>query len=451
MMLAFFSDAQRKASGLLGTEFEACILARDSAQQLTTVNYSDHIAPLLQGLVKRFGWSIGYDRGIHGETIALERAGAAITLEPGGQLELSGAPLSDAHASHAELVRHQLELDALGREHGLTFLACGFHPFARRDEVNWMPKGRYAVMREYLPKQGALALDMMLRTCTVQVNLDYPSEVACGERFSLAVKASSILTAIFANSPHVEGKSSGYRTWRSRVWQEVDPVRCGLPELAFSGSFSFERYVDWALATPMFFVKRDGEYHPYHKTFAEYLRDGFVDPQGFRHQATKEDWQTHLSTLFPEVRLKPFLEIRGADAGRAEYLDALPALCKGLFYDDESMAEARELIGEPSYESAMQRWEEARREGLKSPHIRSLAQRLVALSKAGLERANLLDANGRSESIYLELLSREVDAGMTQADRNLIRLGENPGRNSQARESFAAAYYFAGAPPRVEE
>src|SRR5690606_12380047 len=260
------------------------------------------VLPTLEAMRDRFGWTESKDRGVAGELIALERDGASITLEPGGQFELSGKPLPTVHDTCAEFTTHYRELDEIASEMGVAWIACGFHPFATREEIDLMPKGRYEVMRRYLPTRGALALDMMLRTCTVQANFDYKDEAQCGRRLRLMLGVSSLITALFANSPFVEGEFAGVRSRRSATWEQVDPDRCGLLPFVCEGEFSWAHHVDFALDVPMFFVKRGHHYHEHHATFRRFLADGFVDPQGTMHRATQGDWEIHLSTLFPEVR-----------------------------------------------------------------------------------------------------------------------------------------------------
>jgi glutamate--cysteine ligase len=445
-LVEWFLRAEKKRGHLVGTEQEKfCVFVGDGRP--VPARYTDHVRPVLEALVERFGWSPGRDRGKDGELVALARDGASITLEPGGQLELSGAPVPTVHATCAEFTRHAEELQAVGESLGISFLCCGFHPFATHAEIDWMPKGRYAVMREYLPTRGRRALDMMVRTCTVQANLDYADEAECGRRLRLLTGISALLTALFANSPYREGRATGLRSSRSEVWESVDPDRCGLIPWLFEEEFSYARWAAWALDVPMFFVRRDGRYLAHHATFAEFMRDGFVDPQGRRHHATRADWQLHLNTLFPEVRLNPYLEVRAPDSVGARDVCALPALCKGLVYDEEAGAGAWELVAELSLAERLELWREARTVALASPRIRAQCRTLVELARAGLDRIDARDTKGRTESRFLEPLDDLLDRGSTPADDALAALGPEPGTDVAGRIALVRHFRFAGAEP----
>jgi glutamate--cysteine ligase len=442
-----FRRAERPdpATHMVGTEQEKFGLWLGHADcSPRPANYQDHILPVLIGL-QSYGWLPGADRGTNGEMIALERDGATITLEPGGQLELSGKPLLTIHQTCAEFSEHFREIDAVSRPLGLAWLATGFHPFATREEIPRMPKPRYAVMQAYLPTRGAMALDMMLRTCTVQANFDYASEAQCGQRFRLAMGLSALATAIFGNSPYQEGAVSGFATMRSRVWSDVDPDRCGILEFAFHEPFSYERYIDWALAVPMFFVRRRGRYHPFHRTFAEFMRDGFVDPDGVIQRATAADWALHLSTVFPEARLKPFIEVRGADAVGSRYLCALPAMWKGILYDEDAGAAAWELVAELDDGQRLALWDECRRHSVRSPRVHQLCVRLLASARAGLDRLDQRDARGRSEARFLDAIEALIQSGRCPADEAIEAIGAAAGRDSAGRLAFTRAFHFAGA------
>lgn len=442
-----FGKAERPdpSTHLIGTELEkAGVFMPPDGGTPQPVNFKEHVLPTLQGLVDKFGWKPGADRGTQGEMIDLVRDGASITLEPGGQFELSGAPLTDVHKTCAEFSQHYDELHEVSQPLSLAWMATGHQPWATRDEINWMPKGRYQVMRNYLPTRGGRALDMMSRTCTVQANLDYASEQQCGERFRLANAMAPVLTAIFANSPYLEGKNTGLASIRSQVWLDVDPDRCGVPRWAFEEPFSYQRYVDWALGVPMFFVKRDGIYHACHITFQKYLDEGFTDPKGQHHRATSRDWFLHLSTVFPEVRLKPHIEFRSADAVGSRHVCALPALVKGVLYDDDAAAEAWERLSGPSYEDRIGLWHEAIELGLRSKTLRSMARSLLDLARAGLDRADIRDEKGRTEARFIDRLEPLVDAGKSPAHELVEQLGDEPGRSAEGRAALVRAFHFAG-------
>jgi glutamate--cysteine ligase len=446
-LVGWFEKSRRPDNHLIGTEQEKFGIYVDADGMPQPVRYHEHVLPTLLGMRDQFGWAEGKDRGIDGELIALERDGASITLEPGGQFELSGKPLPTVHDTCAEFTTHYRELDAVARPLGLAYMACGFHPFATREEVDQMPKGRYAVMREYLPTRGQLALDMMLRTCTVQANFDYRDEAQCAARLRVLLGTSSLMTALFANSPYVEGKFAGVLSRRSATWEQVDPARCGLLPFVFEGEFSWQKYVDFALDVPMFFVKRHHHYYPHHVTFRQFMAEGFTDPEGHHHRATQADWEVHLSTMFPEVRLKPFLEVRGADSVNSSTVCALPALCKGLIYDDDACAAAWEIVADLEFGQRMDLWRRARTHGLADPEVLDKCQRLLKIARTGLERIDVRDSKGRTEARFLESLEKQVERSATPASDALARFGEAPGRGAKARRELVEHFTFAGALP----
>jgi glutamate--cysteine ligase len=447
-LVRFFESASRPdpRTHLIGTELEKFgVVATPAGEPLLPVQYQEHVLPVLQGLVQDHGWTVGKDRGIDGQVIELRRGEASITLEPGGQLELSGAPLSDVHQTCAEFTQHYRELHAVSEPLGIAWFTIGMHPFATREQINWMPKGRYAVMRAYLPTRGAQAVDMMLRTCTVQANFDFSSEENCGRRLRTAAGVAPIVTATFANSPLREGRITGLQSTRSMVWTEVDPDRCGLRPFFFESPFRFERYVDWALQVPMFFVKRDGRYHHHHATFADFLAHGYVDPDGKRHEALWGDWVLHLSTLFPEVRLKPYIEFRSADAVPSRFVCALPALLKGLLYDDDACAAAWELVSDLDFDARVALWHEGARHGLRSDRIREHAKRLAVIARGALDRIDIRDSKGRTEARFLDPVDDLLARGRSPADDVIDALGSvDGGADAEAQRSIVRAGYFAG-------
>jgi glutamate--cysteine ligase len=446
-LIDVFAAAERpdRSTHLVGTELEKFgVRVPPHAGSLEPVSYAD-ITRVFDGLCAQHGWAPGPDRGPNGEIIELRRDGASITLEPGGQFELSGKPLSTIHETCAEFTQHYRELHAVSLPLSLSWFSAGFHPWATREEIQWMPKGRYGVMRQFLPTRGGRGLDMMLRTCTVQANFDFASEAQCGERLRVANAFAPVVAALFANSPFVEGRDTGLRTARSTVWTDVDNDRCGVPPFVFGDApFSYEQYVDWAIDVPMFFVKRDGIYHAHHATFAEFMRDGYVTAQGVRHTATWFDWITHMSTVFPEVRLKPFIEFRSADAVPSRYLCGLPALLLGLLYDDEAMAGAWELLGEIDAHGRAELWFDARHAGLSAPHLQRYATRLVDLAHAALERRDIRDERGRTEARFVEPLAELAASGRSPADVVLEDVGAAPGRGPEGQRRLVRSFYFAG-------
>jgi glutamate--cysteine ligase len=385
----------------------------------------------LQLLQEMFGW---YPVREHegGEIIALERGGESITLEPGGQVELSGAPHASIHDSAREWRNHLDELNQVGARLGITWLGLGFHPFAQQSDLPWVPKLRYTVMREYLPTRGKLGLDMMRRTCTVQANLDYSSEADAMRKMRVALRLSPIITAMFANSPLVEAKLTGERTHRARVWLDTDPDRTGLLPFMWDEQASIERYVEWALDVPMFLVKRSGKVvHNTGQTFRAFMRDGF---QGT--EATPADWSTHLGTLFPEVRLKKTIELRGADCLPRALVPALPALAKGLLYDAAALTAADALAETISPRAALALRSQVADEGLRAVlqdrPLRDWAADVIDIARAGLQRLRVIDPEtGRDESCHLEPLADLVERDLTPADALIEKL--DPSRNLVAQ------------------
>lgn len=421
-LLAPFRSAEKPADRWkVGTEQEKCGVHRDG----TPVHFHGDrgVAAVLASLVRDHGWTPERERE-GGEVIALKKGEASVTLEPGGQLELSGAPLRTVHETRAELEQHMAELRPISDALGIEWLGIGFHPFARREDLEWLPKLRYGVMREYLPTRGSMALDMMLRTCTVQANYDFSSEADALRKVRVALRLSVVGTAMFANSPFVEGKATGERSHRARVWLNVDPDRSGLLPFAWGeAEGSYRRYVEWALDVPMFLLKRDGQVvRNTGQTFRAFLREGFSG-----HRATHEDWTTHLNTLFPEVRLKRTLEIRGADSAPGTLVPALPALWKGVLYDERALA-AAEVLGEKiSFAEA-----EGARPGIADAGLRAKLGRrevaawaadLLSIAEGGLERIGHRDASGKDERIHLAPLRALVEKADSPADALLRATG----------------------------
>jgi glutamate--cysteine ligase len=299
-------------------------------------------------------------------------------------------------------------------------------------------------MRAFLPTRGSRGLDMMLRTCTVQANFDYASEAQCGQRLRLAMGVSALTTALFANSPYREGEDRGLASLRSDNWTDVDNSRCGLLPLAFDGEFTYERYAEWALDVPMFFIRRGGRYLPHHAPFREYMRAG-LEVNGVHHRATRGDWELHLSTLFPEIRLKPYLEVRGCDSVGSKFVCALPALWKGILYDDDAGQAAWELVQDLEFAERQALWAECRGPGMRSPRVQRLCAALLAVARQGLERQDVRDSKGRTEARFLDGLEALVASGRSPADLAREALGPAPGRDAAARRAFARQFHFAGA------
>ena len=376
------------------------------------------IEALLRGLT-RFGWE-PYEE--HGKLIALAKNGASVTLEPAGQLELSGGRLENIHDTCCETMTHLREVKAVGDELGLGFLGMGFQPKWRRDEMPWMPKGRYKIMREYMPKRGNLGLDMMTRTCTVQVNLDFASEADMVKKFRVSLALQPIATALFADSPFTDGKPNGYLSYRSHIWTDTDPDRTGMLDFVFEDGFGFERYVDYLLDVPMYFSYRNGEYLDLAgRSFRKFLRGELDELPG--QLPTLRDWADHMTTAFPEVRLKKYLEMRGADGGPWNRLCALPAFWTGLLYDDAALDAAWDLVKDFSREERHALRDGVPKHGFKLPFrgatLRELALEALKISGQGLARRNRLNKSGASEAVFLEPLLEFALANETPAERKL--------------------------------
>jgi glutamate--cysteine ligase len=373
------------------------------------------IRAMLEGL-QRFGWRPVREGD---NVIALEFDGQTVSLEPGGQLELSGAPVETIHQTCDEVHTHLAQVKTVANELGLGFLGAGFHPQARRDDMPVMPKGRYKIMRAYMPKKGNLGLDMMFRTCTVQVNLDFSSEADMVRKFRVSLALQPVATALFANSPFTEGKPNGFVSFRSHIWTDTDPDRCGMLPFVFEDGMGFERYVDYVLDVPMYFVYRDGKYiDASGQSFRDFLAGKLPAYPG--HKPTVDDWNDHLTTLFPEVRLKRFLEMRGADGGPWGRLCALPALWVGLLYDDVALDAAAELIKDWTIEEMEELRRHVPRLGLKTPFrgytLREVARETLAIAEKGLKRRRKFNTFCEDEAHFLSALFAIVEDGRTPAE-----------------------------------
>ena len=376
------------------------------------------IGVLLEGMT-RFGWERVEENG---KLIALLRGNASVTLEPAGQLELSGAPLETIHDTCCEVACHLQEVKTVADEIGVGFLGMGFQPKWRRDEMPWMPKGRYKIMREYMPKVGSLGLDMMTRTCTVQVNLDYSSEADMVQKFRVALALQPVATALFADSPFTEGKPNGYQSYRSHIWTDTDADRTGMLDFVFEDGFGYERYVDYLLDVPMYFSYRDGKYIDLAgKSFRRFLAGDLAELPGAK--ANLRDWADHTTTAFPEVRLKKYLEMRGADGGPWNRLCALPAFWVGLLYDQAALDAAWDLVKDFTREERHALRDGVPKHALKLPFrggtLRDLAGEGLKISAHGLARRARANRHGADESMFLDILAQIVDANQTPAERKL--------------------------------
>jgi glutamate--cysteine ligase len=398
----------------IGTEHEKFVFRRSDLRRVPYEG-KDGIRALLEGLT-RFGWNPVLEGG---KPIALSQGQCSISLEPGGQFELSGAPLETVHQTCAEVGTHLKQVREIAGELGIGMLGLGFDPKWRREDVPWMPKGRYAIMRDYMPKRGTMGHDMMLRTCTVQVNLDFSSEADMVTKFRVGLALQPVATALFAASPFVEGKPSGYLSYRSHVWTDVDPDRSGILPFVFEKGFGFENYVDYLLDMPMYFVYREGRYiDASGQSFRDFIAGKLPALPG--EVARMGDWVDHLTTAFPEVRLKRFLEMRGADGGPWARLCALPALWVGLYYDQTSLDAAASMIADWTPDEHQALRDLVPRLGLKTPFrgrtLREVALDVLALSRAGLQRRARQDNCGENETHYLNPLFAIADSGRTPAE-----------------------------------
>jgi glutamate--cysteine ligase len=350
--------------------------------------------------------------------------GGAISLEPGGQFELSGAPLETIHQSAAEIDRHLADVAIVAAPLGVGFLALGLSPKWSLAETPVMPKGRYQIMARYMPKVGSRGLDMMFRTATVQTNLDFSSEADMVKKLRVGLALQPLATALFANSPFLEGKPSGFLSGRSEIWRDTDNQRAGMLPFAFEPGMGFERYVDYALDVPMYFVKRGAHYHDVTgASFRDLLAGRLAALPGER--ATMSDWVNHLSTIFPEVRLKRYLEMRGADVGPRQRICALPALFVGLYYDSAALDAAYDLIRAWRAKDRQRLRDDVPRLALAASvagrSLRDVARDAIAIARAGLARRARRDERDRDETIYLAPLETIVETGRVPAEDWLAR------------------------------
>ena len=407
----------------IGTEHEKLVYRR-----------SDHAAPsydepggirdILMQLTE-FGWQPVEEEGPDGirRVIAMSGPDGAVSLEPAGQLELSGAPLENLHQTCAETGRHLDQVKAIGERCGVGFLGLGMWPDKTREALPIMPKGRYAIMLRHMPRVGTMGLDMMLRTCTIQVNLDYASEADMVKKFRVGLALQPLATALFANSPFTEGKPNGFLSYRSHIWSDTDPHRTGMLPFVFEDGFGYERYVDYMLDVPMYFVFRNGRYiDAAGQSFRDFLQGRLPALPG--ELPRPSDWWDHLSTAFPEVRMKSFLEMRGADGGPWNRICALPALWVGLLYDDTALDAAWDLVRHWTMEQREALRDAVPRLALDAPvpgggTLRDLAREALAIARGGLQARRRISASGESEAGFLEPLEEIVASGKVPAQRLL--------------------------------
>jgi glutamate--cysteine ligase len=412
----FAAGSKPEADFRIGTEHEKFGFALEDHTPLPYENGGGpSVRKMLEGLVA-FGWTpIEED----GHVVALKRKGASITLEPGGQFELSGAPLETIHETCAEVNGHLREVREVADRIGAGFLGLGFSPKWSLEETPMMPKARYKLMKAYMPKVGTLGHQMMFRSCTVQTNLDFASEADMAKKFRVSLALQPLATALFANSPFKDGGLNGFLSYRAHVWTDTDNHRTGMLPFVFDEGFGFEQYRDWALDVPMYFVKRNNVYlDATGQSFRDFL-DGKL-PVLPGERPVLSDWEDHLSTLFPEVRLKTFLEMRGADSGPWNTLCALPAFWVGLLYDSTALDAAWDLVKDWTAEERNALRLGAARSGLKTPFrsgtLQDVAREVLAISRTGLNARKRLNGHGENESLFLDDLDEIVKTGRTRAD-----------------------------------
>jgi glutamate--cysteine ligase len=401
----------------IGTEHEKLVY---KAPDFRAPSYDETcgIRDMLVGLTQ-FGWEPIEENG---KVIALKGADGNVSLEPAGQLELSGAAVENLHQTCAETGRHLTQVKAIGEKCGVGFLGLGMWPDKTREELPIMPKGRYEIMLRHMPRVGSLGLDMMLRTCTIQTNLDYSSEADMAQKFRVSLALQPLATALFANSPFTEGKPNGYLSYRSHIWSDTDPHRTGMLPFVFEDGFGYERYVDYMLDVPMYFVFREGRYiDAAGLSFRDFLEGELSVLPGEKPRAA--DWIDHLSTAFPEVRLKSFLEMRGADGGPWNRICALPALWVGLLYDQTALDAAWDLVKHWSMEEREALRTAVPKLGLDAPigrrTLRDIAPHALQIARAGLVARARLNSSGDNESGFLEPLDEIVASGKVPAQRLL--------------------------------
>jgi len=404
----------------IGTEHEKFAFALDSHQPVPYETRRS-IRALLDGMRHLLGWEpIMEGPNIIG--LVDVTGGGAITLEPGGQFELAGAPLETVHQTSCELMAHLAQLREVAAPLGIGFLGIGMTPDWRRADMPVMPKGRYRIMTAYMPKVGTLGLDMMYRTCTVQTNVDFSSEADMVKKLRVSLALQPVATAMFANSPFTDGKPNGFLSFRSEIWRHTDADRSGMLPWVFEDGMGFERWVDYALDVPLYFVKRGDDYRDVAgQSFRDLMHGKLPGLPGQR--ATISDWANHISTIFPEARLKRYLELRGADAGPWRRVPALPAFWAGILYDEVSLDAAWDLVKDWTADERQKLRDEVPRLGFKaqmrSRTVLDLARECLTIAHAGLARRRHLDQEGRDESRYLEPLGDIVSRGKTPAEEML--------------------------------
>ena len=415
----FAERGKPKSAWRIGTEHEKFLFHKGSFKPVAYEG-GQGVGELLRLLEEQYDMQPIIEKGL---IIGLKSDdGGSITLEPGGQLELSGAPLESLHETCAETGAHLRQMREITQQLELCMLGVGFQPLWQRSNISWMPKGRYKIMREYMPKRGQLGLDMMLRSCTVQVNLDYEDERDMVRKFKTSLALQPIATALFANSPFKDGQPSGLKSTRAEAWTDTDPDRCGVPGFVFDDDFGYARWVDYILDVPMYFLHRGEDYLDVSGlSFRDFMAGKLP---GFEGQfPSMADFEDHVTTAFPEVRLKGYLEMRGADGGSWGNICALPALWVGLLYDDGALDAAESLIKGITASDVEAARMAVAKDGLQAEmagrSVHKIAHEVLEIADAGLKSRKLLDSKGEDERKYLAPLQEIVKSGKTYADEML--------------------------------
>ncbi|HYD49363.1 MAG TPA: glutamate--cysteine ligase [Terriglobales bacterium] len=414
-LIAYFETACRpRGEWRVGTEYEKVAVLRDSG---LAAPFTGGIEEILRRMADRYRWQPIVEDG---RIVALQDHGS-ITLEPGGQFELSGEPFENVHQARREFEEHVEQIVTVAEPLGIVFLGLGIQPISRLERIEWVPKKRYRIMGPYMEQVGTLGQRMMKQTATVQVNIDFGSEPDAMRKLRTGMGIASLLTAMFANSPITDGELNGYASLRGHIWTDTDNHRSGLLPFVFGELCDFSDYANYALDVPMYFIVRDGQwFNMTAMTFRQFWQHGH---QG--HRATMDDWNAHLTTLFPEFRIKRYIEARSIDSQPPELMLAAPAIIKGIFYADDCLAAAWDLVKAWTWDERMQAYHDSHREALK-PRVRGISMRdyaveLLAIARTGLERAAVLDDDGRDESKYLEPLAQLTEQGLCPADLQIAK------------------------------
>ena len=427
----FEAGSKPKADWRIGTEHEKFGFTWDDLKPLPYEGKAS-IKAMLEGLRDRFQWAPIEENGY---LIGLKKNGASVSLEPGGQFELSGAPLEHIHETCNEVGQHLNEVREIAEPLGIGFIGLGASPIWSMEETPIMPKGRYKIMRAYMEKVGRLGRQMMFRTCTVQSNLDYGSEADMVKKFRVSLALQPLGTALFANSPFLEGRPNGFLSYRSQIWTDTDPDRTGMLPFVFEDGFGFERYVDYALDVPMYFVRRGGQYLDASGLSFRDFMDGKL-PILPGEKPAIDDFEDHLSTIFPEVRLKRFLEMRGSDSGPWSRLCAFSAFWTGLLYDETALDDAWQLVKDWTDGDREALRQSVRTIGLKSPvpggrTLQALGKDVLDIARCGLRRRAMLSVSGDDETGFLQELEHTISTGQTPAEELLRAYYEDWGRDTR--------------------